>query len=165
MRCLLIRDIQAFTKYLAVAACLVEKVHKIAVFKDILDLRRGKKVLDILRDTRGDTAPFTEAFPNLHAPGSHLAAQQKVELVNKIPGGFAQVSVLGYSVPYLVLNDEHTQAFQLLAQLLDIEAYKAVVDIHVRPVIEYVERTVDIELQRRRDSLCLGLRLPLDLVV
>ena len=88
-----------------------------------------------------------------------------MELVNKIPGGFTEVSVLGYSVPYLILNDKHTQAFQLLAQLLDIEAYKAVVDIHVRPVIEHVERTVDVELQRRRDSLCLRLRLPLELVV
>ena len=52
-----------------------------------------------------------------------------------------------------------------MKRYLSGEAYKAVVDIHVRPVIEHVERTVDVELQRRRDSLCLGLRLPLDLVV
>ena len=65
---LLVGNVQAFAEYLAVAAGLIEKIDEIAVFKDVFDLRGGQKVLDVLGDTRGDTAPFTKAFPNLHAP-------------------------------------------------------------------------------------------------
>ena len=82
VRRLLAGNVQALAKYLPVAAGLVQKIDEIAVFKDVLDLRRGQEVLDVLGDARGDTAPFTEAFPNLHAPGTHLAAQQKVELIH-----------------------------------------------------------------------------------
>lgn len=112
----------ALAEDFSVSAGLVQKVHKIAVFKDILDLRGGKQVLNVLRNPRGDTAPFTKAFPNLHAPGTNLAAQQKVELVHEVPGGFSLIPVLGNTVPHLVLDHQHTQAFELLPQLLDIEA-------------------------------------------
>ena len=85
MRRLLVGDIQALAEDFPVSAGLVQKVHKIAVFKDILDFRGGKQVLDVLRDPRGDTAPFTKAFPNLHAPRTNLTAQQKVELQVDLP--------------------------------------------------------------------------------
>ena len=101
---LLVGDIQALAEDFPVSAGLVQKVHKIAVFKDVLDLRGGKQVLNVLRDPRGDTAPFTKAFPNLHAPGTNLAAQQKVELVHEIPGRFALIPVLGNTVPHLILD-------------------------------------------------------------
>ena len=50
---LLAGDIQALAEDFPVSAGLVQKVHKIAVFKDIFDLRGGKQVLDVLRDSRG----------------------------------------------------------------------------------------------------------------
>ena len=58
VRRLLVGDIQAFTEYLSVTAGLVQKIDEIAVFKDILDLSGGQQVLDVLGDTRRDTAPF-----------------------------------------------------------------------------------------------------------
>ena len=45
VRRLLAGNVQALAKYLPVAAGLVQKIDKIAVFKDILDLRGGKKVV------------------------------------------------------------------------------------------------------------------------
>ena len=165
MRRLLVGDIQTLTEDFSVSAGLVQKVHKIAVFKDILDLRGGKQVLNVLRDPRGDTAPFAKAFPNLHAPGTNLAAQKKVELVHEVPGGFALIPVLGNTVPHLVLDHQHTQAFELLSQLLDIEADNAVVDIHIGTVVKNIQAAMHIQFQCRRDPLCLRLRLPFDLVI
>ena len=165
VRRLLVGDVQAFTKYLPVTAGLVQQIDKIAVFKDILDLRGGQKVLDVLGDPRGDTAPFTKAFPNLHAPGTYLATQQKVELVHIVSCGLALAAVHRDTVPHLILDDQHPQVFELLAQLLDIKAHKAVIDIHVGTVVEHVERSMHIQLQGGGDPLCLRLRLPPDLVV
>ena len=162
---LLIGDVQTLAEDFPVSAGLVQKVHKIAVFKDVLDLRGGKQVLDVLRNSRGDTAPFAKAFPNLHAPGTNLAAQQKVELVHEIPGGFTLIPVLGNTVPYLVLDHQHTQAFELLSQLLDIEADNTVVDIHIGTVVKNIQTAMHIQFQCSRDPLCLWLRLPLDLVI
>ena len=105
MRRLLGGDIQTLAQYLPVAAGLVQQINKIAVLKDVLDLRGGQQVLDVLGDPRGDTAPFAEAFPNLHAPGAHLAAEQKVELVHIVPGSLALTPVHRDPVPYLVLDD------------------------------------------------------------
>ena len=116
MRRLLVGDVQALAEDFSVSAGLVQKVHKIAVFKDVLDLRGGKQVLNILRDPRGDTAPFAKAFPNLHAPGTDLAAQQKVELVHEVPGGFTLIPVLGNTVPYLVLDHQHQAAMHIQFQ-------------------------------------------------
>ena len=42
---LLVGDIQTLTEDFSVSAGLVQKVHKIAVFKDILNLRGGKQVV------------------------------------------------------------------------------------------------------------------------
>ena len=165
MRRLLVGDIQALAEDFSVSAGLVQKVHKIAVFKNVLDLRGGKQVLDVLRDPRGDTAPFAKAFPNLHAPGTDLAAQQKMELVHEVPGGFALIPVLGNTVPSLVLDHQHTQAFELLSQLLDIEADNAVVDIHIGTVVKNIQTAVHIQFQCRRNRLRLRLRLPFDLVI
>ena len=146
VRRLLVGDIQALTEYLSVIAGLVQKIDEIAVFKDILDLRRGQEVLDVLGDTCRDTTPFAKAFPNLHAPGTYLAAQQKVELVHLVPCGLALAAVDGDAVPHLVLDDQHPQVFELLAQFLDIKAHKAVIDIHVGTVVEHIEQSMHIQL-------------------
>ena len=82
-----------------------------SLFQNVLDLRGGKQVLDVLGDSRWDAAPFAKAFPNLHTPGANLAAQQKVELVHIVPGGLALASIHRDAVPYLILNDQHPKIF------------------------------------------------------
>ena len=72
---------------------------------------------------------------------------------------------MGNTVPYLILDHQHTQTFELLSQLLDIEADNAVVDIHVGTVIKNIQAAMYIQFQCSRDPLCLWLRLPLDLVI
>lgn len=42
---LLIGDVQTLAEDFSVSAGLIQKVHKIAVFKDVLDLRGGKQVV------------------------------------------------------------------------------------------------------------------------
>lgn len=165
MRRLLVGDIQAFTEYFAVAAGLVQQIDEIAVFKDILNPWGGQQVLDVLGDARGDAAPFAEAFPNLHAPAPHLAAQQKVELVHIVAGSLALAPVHRDTVPHLVLNDQHPQVFELLAQFLDIKTHKTVVDIHVGTVVKDIQTAMHIQLQGGGDPLGLRFRLPLDFVV
>ena len=88
------------------------------------------------------TSPLSKAFPNLHAPGAHLAAQQKVELVHIVAGGLALAPVYRDTIPYLVLDDQHPQVFQLFPQLFDIEADQAVVDIHVGPVVKDIQAAI-----------------------
>ena len=51
--------------------------------------------------------------------------------------------------PYLILYDEHTELLHLLAQLLDVIADDAVVDVHVGAVVEQVQTALHIDLQRR----------------
>lgn len=72
---------------------------------------------------------------------------------------------LGNTVPYLVLDHQHTQAFELLSQLLDIKADNAVVDIHIGTVVKNIQTAMHIQFQRCRNPLRLRLRLPLDLVI
>ena len=62
-------------------------------------------------------------------------------------------------------KEKMPQAFELLSQLLDIEADNAVVDIHVGTVVKNIQAAMHIQFQCRRDPLCLRLRLPLDLVI
>ena len=61
----------------------------------------------------------------------------------------------GDAVPYLVLDHQHTDLFQLLAQLLDVIADNAVVDVHIALVVEHIEGAGHIDFQRRGDVLCL----------
>ena len=52
--------------------------------------------------------------------------------------------------PHGILHDEHTQLFELLAQLLDVKADDAVIDIYVGVVIENVQTALDVDFQRSR---------------
>ena len=58
-----------------------------------------------------------------------------------------------------VLYHQHPDLFQLLAQLLDVIADNAVVDVHVAAVVEHVEGAGDVDFQRRGDVLRLFLIL------
>ena len=77
----------------------------------------------------------------------------------------ALIPVYGNTVPHLILDHQHTQAFELLSQLLDIKADNTVVDIHIGTVVKNIQAAMHIQFQRRRDPLRLRLRLPLDLVI
>ena len=68
-------------------------------------------------------------------------------------------AVDGNSVPHLILHDEHSELFELLAQLLDVIADEAVVDVHIGSVIEDVQRAVNIDFKGSCDALCLRLLL------
>ena len=57
---------------LPVTARLVEHIHEVGVFKDVLHLAAAQKVFDILRDARGNAAPLSEPLPNLHRIGGGL---------------------------------------------------------------------------------------------
>ncbi len=68
-------------------------------------------------------------------------------------------AVDGNSVPHLILHDQHTELFELLAEFADVIADKAVVDIHIRSVIEDVQRAVNIDFKGSCNALCLRLLL------
>ena len=83
-----------------------------------------------------------------------------MELVYIVPGVLFAVAVDGNAVPDLILDDEHTQFFQLFAQLFDIETDNSVIQLHIGLVIEHSQRTIDVDFQCRGDTL----RLPLFLL-
>ena len=76
-----------------------------------------------------------------------------MELVHIVAGGLTQPPVDGDAVPHLILDNQHTELLQLLAQLLDVVADNAVVDIHIGAVVEHIEGAGDVDLQRRGDEL------------
>ena len=63
------------------------------------------------------------------------------------------------SVPNLILHNQHTELLELLAEFADVIADEAVVDIHIRSVIEDVQRAVNIDFKGSCDALCLRLLL------
>ena len=59
----------------------------------------------------------------------------------------------GDTVPDLILNNQHTDLLELLAQLLDVVADHPVADIHIGLVIEHIQRAGDIDFQRGGNEL------------
>ena len=59
----------------------------------------------------------------------------------------------GNAVPHLILYDQHTDLFQLFAQLLDVIADNAAVDVHIGPVIEHIQRTGNVNFQSSGNKL------------
>ena len=122
--------------------------------KDILDLPAGKQVLDVLGDAGGNPAPLPKPFPDFNGIGGGLVLfEQQVHLVNVVTGGLVGGAVDGNAVPHLVLDHQHPQLFQLLAQLLDVVADDPVVNVHVGPVVEHVQTAGDVDFQRRGDEV------------
>ena len=76
-----------------------------------------------------------------------------MEFVHIVAGGLSRRPVDGDAVPHLVLDDQHPQLFQLLAQFLDVVADDPVVNVHVGPVVEHVQTAGDIDFQRRGDEV------------
>ena len=123
MRRLLVGDIQALAEDFPVSAGLVQKVHKIAVFKDILNLRGGKQVLNVLRDPRGDIRDIREAHKkdSESAPQTTVADELKenLEAVENFKGSRDEKLVVLYckqlGINYKNLSDEE---FRWLIRIL-----------------------------------------------
>ncbi len=62
-------------------------------------------------------------------------------------------TVDGDAVPHLILHHQHPDFFKLLAQLLDVVADNAVVDVHVAVMVEHIEGAGYIDFQSRGDVL------------
>ena len=77
-----------------------------------------------------------------------------MHLVDVITGGLALDAVCCHAVPHLILYDEHAELFELLAQVLDVVADQAIMDVHIGTVVEHIERTGNIQLQSRCNALC-----------
>ena len=76
-----------------------------------------------------------------------------MHLVDVVAGGLVSSAVDGNAVPHLVLHHQHTDLFQLLAQLLDVIADDAVVDVHIALVVEHIEGAGYIDFKGRSDIL------------
>ena len=145
---------------LPVSLGLVQHVDKIRVFKNILNLTGGQQVLYVLRQARWYAAPFTESFPDFHTETSGLAFQKEMEFVDIEPGRLMLRAVGSNTVPHGILHNEKPDLFQGLAQRFELEAeYPVVVHVNVRPMVEHIQGTIDVDFQRRGDILCLRLRL------
>ena len=73
-----------------------------------------------------------------------------MELVNIISGRFTGRTVGSYTPPDLILNDQHTDFFQLIAQLLNVEAHQTILNIHIGSVVKQFQRTLNIDFQGGR---------------
>ncbi len=80
-----------------------------------------------------------------------------MHLVHVVAGTPPLGTVLCDSSPHRILHDQHADLFQLFAEILDVVADKAIGNVHVRPVIEDIQRTGDIDFKCRCNGL--GLRL------
>ena len=95
---------QLLGENLPVPASLVEHIHEVGVFKDVLYLAAAQKVFDILRDAGGNAAPLAETLPNLDGiSGGLLLFQQQVHLVDVVTGGLMGGAVDGDTVPHLIV--------------------------------------------------------------
>ena len=145
---------QLLGENLTVSARLVEHIHEVGVFKDVLHLAAAQKVFDVLRDTGRDAAPFAESLPDFHRiSGGLLLLQKQVHLVDVITGGLVGSAVNGNAVPHLILDHQHTDFLELLAQLLNVIADNAVIDVHIALVIEHIEGAGYIDFKGRGDIL------------
>ena len=147
-------DIQLLCEDVPVTGRLIEHIDIVRVFKDVFHLAGGKQVFDVLRNAGRNAAPLSEAFPDLHGVrGGLFFAQQKVHLVDIVSRTLMGDTVDRDAVPDLILYDQHTDLFQLLAEFFDVIGNDAALDIDVRSVIEHVERAGDVDFQRGSEVL------------
>ena len=61
-----------------------------------------------------------------------------MELIDIVPGGF-DAAVDRNSVPYLILDDEHSDFLQLLSKLFDIKTDNSIIQFHIGSMVEYFQ--------------------------
>ena len=82
-----------------------------------------------------------------------------MEFVDIVSCRLSGITIGGHTSPHGILHDEHSQLFELLAELLDVETDDAVVDVHIGAVVEDVQRTFDVDFQCSRHMAGLWLFL------
>ena len=82
-----------------------------------------------------------------------LLLQKQVHLVDIVAGGLVGSAVNGNAVPHLILDHQHTDFLELLAQLLDVIADNAVIDVHIALVVEHIEGAGYIDFKGRGNIL------------
>ena len=154
-------DIQLIRQNLTVTGCLIQHINEVAVLKNVRHFAGRKQIFYVLGDAGGNTAPFTESLPDFHAVGRCLLFFQKqMELVHIVAGGFTGITVGSHTPPDLILHHQHTDLFQLLAQLLDVIADQPVIDIYIGAVVKQVQRTGHIDFQCCCHMVCFLFILP-----
>lgn len=139
------RNVEQFGENRAVARGLVQQQYEVAVFKDVLGLLRVEQVFYVLRDRRRDAAPLAKTLPNLRAVGcGDLVLEEQMKLVDVVTRRPLLRAVGGHTPPNVILNDVYGERLELGAGLLRVEADETVLHIHIRAVVEEVERAVYI---------------------
>ena len=77
-----------------------------------------------------------------------------MKFIDIVAGDFSFCTVACYSVPDVILNNQHTDLFQLIAQFLDVKADDTVVEVDIGSVIEQILRAIDIHLKRICHTKC-----------
>ena len=78
-----------------------------------------------------------------------------MELVHIVAGGLSGGTIGCNTSPDLILHNQHSKLFQLLAKFLDVIADKAVLNVHIGSVVEEIERALHIDFKCCRHALCL----------
>ena len=81
-----------------------------------------------------------------------------MKFVTVIPGCYLPLPVSGYPVPYSILDDQHSQFFQLFPKITDIKAQYPVMTVHIGAIIKIVLGTIHIQHQTVGDPHGLGFR-------
>ena len=71
-----------------------------------------------------------------------------MKFIDIVAGDFSFRTVSCHSVPDVILNDQHTDLFQLIAQFLNVKADDTILQVNIRSVIEQILRAVDIHFKR-----------------
>ena len=77
-----------------------------------------------------------------------------MKFIDVIACDLAFRTVQCHSVPHVILNDQHSDLFQLIAQFLDVKADDTVVEVDIGSVIEQILRAIDIHLKRICHTKC-----------
>ena len=72
IRELVCRYVEMLGQDLLITTGLIEHVDEVRVIQDVLNFAGSQQVLDVLGDSRWNTAPLAEAFPDFNRIGSGL---------------------------------------------------------------------------------------------
>ena len=132
-------NVKCFGENLPVPAGLVEHVYKVTVLKYVLYLAGREQIFYILSNPGWNSAPFPKTFPYFYRVSCGLFFFEKqMKFITVEPGMFMGIPVFRDPPPHLILDNEHSQLFQLFSQIFNVETYQTVIQIDVCLVVEYV---------------------------
>ena len=116
-----------------------------------------QQVIHILRNTGTERTVLSDAFPKCKQEVCRiLMLEQKIDFVDDNKGVFALGTVSGNAVQYTVKHYKHTDGQKLFAEIENVIADKAVIDIYIRFLGKGVKRTVGEKLNGKSNFLCFG---------